>query len=190
MIGDYNFMLYAVSQQSGDNATVNSMIPSLFHHGYLYDTIPLTLAHSFPLESDETVLGSRTPINIKDMEMNLAETERHLDVTSKLGKKEEDACHAHLKNVTNADKTSIDLVQRKVRGKQACLTIVPCYMMLYRYNKKSYHACLNAISEEVEGTRPYSAIKIALAALGTAAAGAATYIANNPDLTNAGVGTS
>jgi len=48
--------------------------------------------------------------------------------------------------------------------------LLPVWMMAYRYGKKSYQVVVNAATGEVQGDRPYSWIKITLAALAAAAA--------------------
>lgn len=53
--------------------------------------------------------------------------------------------------------------------------LLPVWISAYRYNDKVYHFMINARTGEVQGERPYSAIKIALAVLGGLAAIAAAY---------------
>lgn len=44
--------------------------------------------------------------------------------------------------------------------------LLPVWISAYKYNEKVYHFMINARTGEVQGERPYSAIKIALAVLG------------------------
>ncbi len=46
--------------------------------------------------------------------------------------------------------------------------LLPVWMLAYRYRDKSYQVVVNAGTGEVQGDRPYSWIKIALAVLGGA----------------------
>lgn len=43
--------------------------------------------------------------------------------------------------------------------------ILPVWMLAYRYGKKSYQVVVNAGTGEVQGDRPYSWVKITLAAV-------------------------
>lgn len=55
--------------------------------------------------------------------------------------------------------------------------LLPVWISAYKYNDKVYHFMINARTGEVQGERPYSAIKIALAILGgLAVIAAAVYI--------------
>jgi hypothetical protein len=55
--------------------------------------------------------------------------------------------------------------------------LLPVWISAYRYNEKVYHFMVNARTGEVQGERPYSAIKIALAVLaGIAVIAAAIFI--------------
>ena len=78
----------------------------------------------------------------------------------------------------------MDRIRSNVDTKQAHVVLVPSFLMMYQYNNKSYHVCFNAINGLVEGTRPYSPIKIGLAVAGAAigAAGIAVYL--DPTLLN------
>jgi len=53
--------------------------------------------------------------------------------------------------------------------------LLPVWISAYRYNEKVYHFMINARTGEVQGERPYSAIKIALAVLGGLAVIAAAW---------------
>lgn len=53
--------------------------------------------------------------------------------------------------------------------------LLPVWISAYRYNDKVYHFMINARTGEVQGERPYSAIKIALAVLAGLAVVAAAY---------------
>jgi predicted RNA-binding Zn-ribbon protein involved in translation (DUF1610 family) len=44
--------------------------------------------------------------------------------------------------------------------------LLPVWLLAYRYGDKSYRVAVNACTAEVQGERPYSAVKIALAVLG------------------------
>ncbi len=55
--------------------------------------------------------------------------------------------------------------------------LLPVWMLAYRYGEKSYQVVVNAGTGEVQGDRPYSWIKIALAVMaGAAAIGGAVWI--------------
>jgi hypothetical protein len=51
--------------------------------------------------------------------------------------------------------------------------LLPVWLLAYRYRDKSYRVAINACTGEVNGERPWSAVKIALAAVAGAAAAAA-----------------
>lgn len=58
--------------------------------------------------------------------------------------------------------------------------LLPVWMLAYRYKKKSFQVVVNACTGEVQGDRPYSWIKIALAVLaGISVAGLIAYIAQS-----------
>jgi hypothetical protein len=60
-------------------------------------------------------------------------------------------------------------VVHSVRTRYEALTfkhlLLPVWMLTYRYADKPYRVIVNATTGEVQGERPYSAIKIALAVL-------------------------
>ena len=58
---------------------------------------------------------------------------------------------------------SMNTSYRKITFKHILL---PVWISAYRYNDKVYHFMVNARTGEVQGERPYSAVKIALAVLG------------------------
>ena len=53
--------------------------------------------------------------------------------------------------------------------------LLPIWINAYRYNNKSYRFVINARTGEVQGERPWSAVKIALAVLGAAVVGTGIY---------------
>ncbi|MDF2437976.1 MAG: hypothetical protein K0Q95_2352 [Bacteroidota bacterium] len=53
--------------------------------------------------------------------------------------------------------------------------LLPVWLSAYRYNKKVYRFMINGRTGEVQGERPYSAIKITLAVLGVIALGVGIY---------------
>jgi predicted RNA-binding Zn-ribbon protein involved in translation (DUF1610 family) len=57
--------------------------------------------------------------------------------------------------------------------------LLPVWISAYRYNNKVYHFMINARTGEVQGERPYSAIKIALAVIGALAIAIGVWISIN-----------
>lgn len=55
--------------------------------------------------------------------------------------------------------------------------LLPVWLSAYRYNEKVYHFMINGRTGEVQGERPYSAVKIVLAVLAVIAAGIGIYFA-------------
>jgi hypothetical protein len=54
--------------------------------------------------------------------------------------------------------------------------LLPMWMLAYRFKGKTYQVVVNAVTAEVQGDRPWSSIKIALAAVAAAVvAGVAIY---------------
>lgn len=76
---------------------------------------------------------------------------------------------ADLRNETKrrigGDTQRIDSMRTKYDALTFKLLLLPVWMMTYRYGGKPYRVMVNACTGEVQGERPYSAIKITLAVI-------------------------
>jgi hypothetical protein len=68
--------------------------------------------------------------------------------------------------------SSVDTVYNDITFKHILL---PIWLSAYRYSEKVYRFMINGRTGEVQGERPYSAVKITLAVLGVIAIGIAVY---------------
>lgn len=77
------------------------------------------------------------------------------------------------------DEQRVDSVRTRHSAVTFKHVLLPVWLLAYRYKGKSYQVYVNAATGEVQGQRPYSAWKIALAVLcGLAALGAILYLQN------------
>ena len=75
------------------------------------------------------------------------------------------------------DQQRIQNMDTRHRGISFKHVLLPVWLATFRYREKPYRFVINARTGEVQGERPYSAWKIALAVLiGTALAGALVYL--------------
>ncbi len=70
-----------------------------------------------------------------------------------------------IKKDIGGDEQQINDVQTKYAATTYKYILLPVWLSVYRYGSKVYHFVMNARTGEVQGERPYSAIKIALAVL-------------------------
>lgn len=73
------------------------------------------------------------------------------------------------------DKQKIHTLSTDYQGITFKHVLLPLWISAYRYNNKTYRFLINARTGEVQGERPYSALKIILAILGVVAVAALVY---------------
>jgi DNA-directed RNA polymerase subunit RPC12/RpoP len=73
--------------------------------------------------------------------------------------------HATIREDIGGDQQMIQYVKTTYRNPTFKHILLPVWLSAYRYNNKVYQFLVNARSGEVQGERPYSAIKIALAVI-------------------------
>jgi len=88
---------------------------------------------------------------------------------------------ARIRNDINADiggdRQRISHVNTKVSEITFKHVLLPVWMAAYKYNGKSYRFVVNGQTGRVQGERPWSAIKIAIAVvIGAAVAAGAAYL--------------
>lgn len=73
--------------------------------------------------------------------------------------------HATIRNDIGGDQQTIQYVNTTYRNPTFKHILLPVWLSAYRYNNKVYQFLVNARTGEVQGERPYSAAKIALAVI-------------------------
>lgn len=81
-----------------------------------------------------------------------------------------------VKNDIGGDQQRISSLNTKYNDVTFKHILLPVWISAYRYNNKVYHFMVNARSGLVQGERPYSAVKIALAVLAGLAAAALIWL--------------
>lgn len=73
--------------------------------------------------------------------------------------------HATIRNDIGGDQQTIQYVNTTYHNPTFKHILLPVWLSAYRYNNKVYQFLVNARTGEVQGERPYSAVKIALAVI-------------------------
>ncbi|NOX58239.1 MAG: hypothetical protein GXP29_05195 [Planctomycetes bacterium] len=92
----------------------------------------------------------------------------------------EKALVANAKSLIGGDAQRIHSIETQYNAITYKHLLLPVWMMGYRYANKAYQVVVNAATAEVQGDRPYSAVKIAFAVVcGLVVAGGIAYVASS-----------
>lgn len=84
----------------------------------------------------------------------------------------EQAVASEARQRIGGDEQRIDRIATQYNGLTYKHLLLPVWMLAYRYHDKPYRVVVNAATGEVNGERPYSIVKIALAVMSAASAAA------------------
>jgi uncharacterized protein (DUF983 family) len=122
-------------------------------------TVPFTegaiagkLAHTYDLELPQGFVAARERIS----------AELQADVRDRIG----------------GDTQRIHDLQTQYAGLTYKHLLLPVWLLAYRFHERSYRVAINAVTGEVHGERPWSAVKITLAAVAAALLAGALWLAS------------